>query len=118
MSLICNGERERERERDERNNTAYPPAVMAGCIDRTKCSWKHDKLEALFARPFIGRVACVRAYELASPQAHTIQAFYALSFLSLRFGNFATLTLTSCVVTRTYITFLQLIHRFVLPREL
>lgn len=54
-----------ERE-DERNSTAYLPAIMAGCIDRTKCSWKHDKLETLFARSFIGRMACVRAYELAS----------------------------------------------------
>lgn len=53
--------------RDEHSSTAYPPAVMAGCIDRTKCSWKHDKLETLFARSFIERMACVRAYELANP---------------------------------------------------
>jgi len=51
------------KKKDERNSIAYPPAVMAGCIDRTKCSWKHDKLETLFARSFIGRLACVRAYE-------------------------------------------------------
>jgi len=59
--------RMQQREKDERNNIVYLPAVMVGCIDRTKYSWKHDKLKALFARSFIGRIACVQAYELVSP---------------------------------------------------
>lgn len=67
MIRASDGERN---DRDERDENVTTHSLSAGSngrlyIDRTKCSWKHDKLEALFARPFIGRVACVRAYELS-----------------------------------------------------
>lgn len=69
-----------QREIDERNNTAYPPAVYNSRLYRSNKMFLETR-QALFTHPFIGRVACVRACKLSD----TLVLSFSFSLISRDF---------------------------------